>query len=198
MNKKIKLIGLAACLTCCAGLANAQEANNSQERQQHEKRLPREVPNPEKIATLMTNQMKESLQLTDKQYKKIYKLNLKEQKEFFKSMQNSGEQRPPMGGPGMRGGRPPMGGGGEPPMMGEGGFPERVGGGAMMNRESSSADSQKKAAEAKEKKIKKILSPEQYEKWQTEQAAARKKASQRRTPKDGHSSVSPVFDKKVQ
>lgn len=198
MNKKIKLIGLAVCLTCCAGLANAQEANDSQERQQQEKRLPREVPNPEKIATQMTRQMKESLQLTDKQYKKIYKLNLKEQKEFFKSMQNSGERRPPMGGPGMRGGRPPMGGGGEPPMMGEGGFPGRAGGGAMMNRESSFADSQKKAAEAKEKKIKKILSPEQYEKWQTEQATTRKKASQRRAPKDGHSSVSPVFDEKKQ
>lgn len=38
-------------------------------------------------------------------------------------MQNSDDQRPPMGeGPGMRGGRPPMGGG-QPPMMGEGGFP---------------------------------------------------------------------------
>lgn len=196
MRKDKKLIGLAICLMCCTGMVHAQEAPAAQERQQQEKRLPREVPNPEKIATQLTNQMKESLQLTDKQYKKIYKLNLKEQKEHFKSMQNTGEQRPPMGGPGMQGGRPPMGGGGEPPMMGEGGFPGRRGGGPMMNRESNSADSQKKAAEAKEKKIKKILTTEQYEKWQAEQTAARKKASQRRTPKDGHSSVGPVFDGK--
>ena len=69
-----------------------------QERQQYEQRLPHEVPNPEKIATQMTDRMQESLQLTEKQYKKIYKLNLKEQKEHFKAMQNSGEQRPPMGG----------------------------------------------------------------------------------------------------
>ena len=91
-------------------------------------------------------------------------------------MQNSGEQRPPMGGPGMRGGRPPMGGG-EPPMMGEGGFPGGMGERPMMNKEQDSADAQKKAAETKEKKIKKILTTEQYEKWQAQQASARQKHS---------------------
>ncbi len=60
-------------------------------------------------------------------------------------------------------------------MMGEGGFPGRMGGGPMMNRDTNSADSQKKAAETKEKKIKKILTKEQYEKWQAEQNSARKK-----------------------
>lgn len=165
MKRNMKLIGLAACLISCTSLAVAQENPEPQERQQHEQRPPREVPNPEKIATQMTDQMQESLQLTEKQYKKIYKLNLKEQKEHFKAMQNSGEQRPPMGGPGMRGGRPPMGGG-EPPMMGEGGFPGGMGERPMINKEQSSADTQKKAAEAKEKKIKKILTTEQYEKWQ--------------------------------
>lgn len=69
MRKNMKLIGLAVCLTCCAGFINAQEANEPQERQQ-EKRLPREVLNPEKVATQMTNQMNKLLQLTDKQYKK--------------------------------------------------------------------------------------------------------------------------------
>ena len=101
---------------------------------------------------------------------------VKEQKEHFKAMQNSGEQRPPMGGPGMRGGRPPMGGG-EPPMMGEGGFPGGMGERPMMNKEQDSADAQKKAAETKEKKIKKILTTEQYEKWQAQQASARQKHS---------------------
>lgn len=69
MRKNMKLIGLAVCLTCCAGFINAQEANEPQERQQ-EKRLPREVLNPEKVATQMTDQMNKLLQLTDKQYKK--------------------------------------------------------------------------------------------------------------------------------
>lgn len=122
MRKNMKLIGLAVSLTCCAGFINAQEAYEPQERQQQEKHLPRKVLNPEKVAIQMTEQMNKLLQLTDKQYKKIYKLNLKEQKAFFKAMQNSDDYRPPMGeGPGMRGGRPPMGGG-QPPMMGEGGF----------------------------------------------------------------------------
>ena len=104
MRKNMKLTGLAVCLTCCAGFINAQEANELQERQQQEKHLPREVLNPEKVATQMTEQMNKLLQLTDKQYKKIYKLNLKEQKAFFKAMQNSDDYRPPMGeGPGMRG-----------------------------------------------------------------------------------------------
>ena len=150
MRKNMKLIGLAVSLTCCAGFINAQEAYEPQERQQQEKHLPRKVLNPEKVAIQMTEQMNKLLQLTDKQYKKIYKLNLKEQKAFFKAMQNSDDYRPPMGeGPGMRGGRPPMGGG-QPPMM---------------SRDTNSADSQKKAAETKEKKIKKILTKEQYEKW---------------------------------
>ena len=169
MKRNMKLIGLAACLISCTSLAVAQENPEPQERQQHEQRLPREVLNPEKIATQMTDQMQESLQLTEKQYKKIYKLNLKEQKEHFKAMQNSGEQRPPMGGPGM--------GGGEPPMMGEGGFPGGMGERPMMNKEQDSADAQKKAAETKEKKIKKILTTEQYEKWQAQQASARQKHS---------------------
>ncbi|UVO70210.1 hypothetical protein NXW64_03310 [Bacteroides ovatus] len=93
----MKLIGLAVSLTCCAGFIDAQEANEPQERQQQEKHLPREVLNPEKVATQMTEQMNKLLQLTDKQYKKIYKLNLKEQKAFFKAMQNSDDYRPPMG-----------------------------------------------------------------------------------------------------
>ena len=65
----------------------------------------------------------------------------------------------------MRGGRPPMGGS-EPPIMGEGNFPDDMGERPMMNKEQNVEDIQKKAAEAKKKKIKKILTPEQYAKWQ--------------------------------
>lgn len=194
MRKNIKLIALAACLISCTGMLNAQATSEMQERQQHEQRLPREVPNPEKIATQQTDQMKKLLQLTDKQYKKIYKLNLKEQKDRFKAMQSSDSQRSPMGGPRMGGERPPMGEG-EPPMMGGGDFsgPGRMGGGPMMNRNNNSADSQKKSAEAKEKKIKKILTKDQYEKWQAEQLAARKKFSQSRTHRNNKSDASPVL-----
>ena len=90
-----------------------------------------------------------------------------------------------MGGPGMRGGRPPMGGS-EPPIMGEGNLPDDMGERPMMNKEQNVEDIQKKAAEAKKKKIKKILTPEQYAKWQTEQATARQKAPQMRMHKGNH------------
>lgn len=41
-----------------------------------------ELPNPERSAKQLTDKMQEELGLTDKQYKKIYKLNLKEQKKW--------------------------------------------------------------------------------------------------------------------
>lgn len=77
MRKNMKWIGLIVCLLCCAGFANAQEASETQERRQQEKRLPREVLNPEKVAAQMTDQMNKSLQLTDKQYKKNIQVKLK-------------------------------------------------------------------------------------------------------------------------
>ena len=94
---------LAVCLLCGLVCTQAQE----------QEQLPREVPSPEKAARKMTDRMKEELQLTDKQYDKLYKLNLKEQQEHFATMTERGNgQRPSMGGrPGMGGGRPPMEGG---------------------------------------------------------------------------------------
>lgn len=52
----------------------------------------REVPNPEKMAQKETDRLKEALNLTDKQYKKVYKLILKEQRELLENRM----QRPPM------------------------------------------------------------------------------------------------------
>ena len=117
---------LAVCLLCGLVCTQAQE--------QEKKQLPREVPSPEKAARKMTDRMKEELQLTDKQYDKLYKLNLKEQQEHFATMtERENGQRPLMGsrpgrdggrppmeggmGPGMGGGRPPMGAPGERPAM---------------------------------------------------------------------------------
>lgn len=134
---------LAVCLLCGLVCTQAQE--------QEKKQLPREVPSPEKAARKMTDRMKEELQLTDKQYDKLYKLNLKEQQEHFATMTERGNgQRPSMGGrPGMGGGRPPMGAPGERPAM-----------------EKDNVEKMQKAAAKKEKKIRKILTTEQYAKWQ--------------------------------
>ena len=78
---------LAVCLLCGLVCTQAQE--------QEKKQLPREVPSPEKAARKMTDRMKEELQLTDKQYDKLYKLNLKEQQEHFATMTERGNgQRP--------------------------------------------------------------------------------------------------------
>ena len=64
--------------------------------------------------------MDKVLNLTEKQYKKIYKLNLKEEREKLEVLIGRGGKdmnRPPM----REGGRPPMmNGGGQPPMMGGG------------------------------------------------------------------------------
>ena len=46
----------------------------------------KEVPNPEKMAKRRTDEMNELLQLSEKQYKKIYKLYLKQEKEKVERM----------------------------------------------------------------------------------------------------------------
>ena len=65
------------------------------------KQLPREVPSPERVATKMTDEMKRDLQLSEKQYDKIYDLNLKEQKIVFENVLShpalGNEERPQMG-----------------------------------------------------------------------------------------------------
>ena len=154
MKTNFKIIGLIALLAGMPFLLSAQEKNGSS--------LPREVPSPEKMAKRETDEMNKQLQLTEKQYKKIYELNLKEQKKRFSAMQNSERQEPPRGGRpgGMDGRRPPMMGG-EPPMMGGAG-PDRGG----HPRGGDKEEEIQKAMAAKQKKIKKILTTEQYEKWQ--------------------------------
>lgn len=111
-----------------------------------ESRAYREVPNPEKAARKETDRLKAALNLTDKQYKKVYKLLLKEQRELLENRM----QRPPMtDGEGGRGPRPPHGDG-MPPM----GAPKP-----------ESADDLQKRIEKKNKKMKKILTEAQYDQW---------------------------------
>ena len=115
----------------------------------------KELPNPEKAARRMTDEMQKSLGLTDKQYKKVYKLNLKEEKARVEQMTSKGADgnRPPMmsGAPG--GGFPPMGGNGGP------GMPPPSG----------SKNDMRSLMEKKDKQMKKILTEEQYAKWHSEQ-----------------------------
>lgn len=80
-----------------------------------EKVQKKEVPNPEKAAQRRTDEMDKTLNLTEKQYKKIYKLFLKEEKEKVEAMMQRHpggmDGQPPMGG------RPPMGGGMQPQVL---------------------------------------------------------------------------------
>lgn len=149
---------LAVCLLCGLVCTQAQE--------QEKKQLPREVPSPKKVARKMTDRMKEELQLTDKQYDKLYKLNLKEQQEHFATMTERGSgQRPSMGGgPGMGGGRPPMDGGMGPGMGG--GRPPMGAPGERPVMEKDNVEKMQKAVAKKEKKIKKILTAGIIAKWQ--------------------------------
>lgn len=119
-----------------------------------------EIPSPEKIAKQITDEMNTTVQLNDKQYKKVYKLLLKDQRAQQKKQSSSSDNsnRPPMGGPGgdMGEGMPPMGGD-MPPMMGEDS--------SSASSPQEIAEAKKKAEEKKDNKLKKILTAEQFSKW---------------------------------
>lgn len=133
----------------------------------------KELPNPEKAAKRMTDEMQKSLGLTDKQYKKVYKLNLKEEKARVEQMKARGADgnRPPMMGGAPGGGFPPMGGG-----PGGGGFPPMGGNGGpgMPPPSSSGKNDIRSLMEKKDKQMKKILTEEQYAKWHSEQPRPRR------------------------
>lgn len=112
----------------------------------------KEIPNPEKAARKLTDEMNELLRLTEKQYKKVYKLNLKAEKEKIERMTGKnpfGGERPPMF---------PMGG--TPPL---GSFPP--GNGSRPPMPENMQEDMRSRIEKRNKKLKKILTDEQYEKW---------------------------------
>lgn len=139
---------------------------------------------PEKKAEAKADRMQKTVDLSDKQYKKVYRLFLKTEKAKSEDM----SQRPPMGGPG--GMRPPMGGpeGMRPPMgggpgmgHGPGGRPDMLAqhGSTGMREDRPSPDGkdtlqmpelpseeQIEAMQKEDRKLRKILSESQYEKWQ--------------------------------
>ena len=146
------------CLGMCLTLSATDNAYNATHQQ--EKRVARhELPNPQKDAERIATEMKKTLDLSDKQYKKVYKFYLKQQKEIVEEMSSRNNpkngNRPPM--PPQDGNRPPRGG--RPDMeAGDG----RPGGPKMKDGEKSPMQER---IEKEQKQMKKILSDEQYEKW---------------------------------
>ncbi len=153
--RNLKTVLLCIGIACCALQAQAQVAEGGGPG--GGKEMPREVPNPEKMARKEAGCLKQQLGLTGKQYKKVYKLLLKEQRELFENRM----PRPPHGG--AEGMRPPMREGG---MMGGEMF---AGENRMppppMRGEAPDGEDMKKRVEKKNKKMKKILTESQYDKW---------------------------------
>lgn len=132
----------------------------------------KDIPSPEGNARRITEVMRTELGLSEKQYKKVYKIQLEEQKKIFKyrPMPQRGEregleQRPPRGRH-PEGGRPPMAGqfdgrGGERPPM----PPHEMGMDENRPDPEKVAKELDKAAQKRDKKLKKALDKGQYEQW---------------------------------
>lgn len=134
-----------------------------------------QLPSVDEAAQKKADIMNEELALSEKQYKKVLKLfksQIQEERDIMQLSKPDGMPdgfpggRPSGGGPGMGGGRPPMGGPGPqggfggPGMAGE--RPPMGGHGMRMDDEEV-----EKMHEKYDKKLKKILSEEQYSKWRT-------------------------------
>lgn len=170
-----KLFWMAACaaLFICGGTAMAQEADKDMpdRSEKHYKPVPL---SPEKSARQTTDRMDSLLNLTKKQYDKLYKLNLKwaredaENKTAAPRMGGRPEGGPGSGGRGMgqgpRGNRPPEGMERRPPRdFAPSGDRED------MEKQRKKMEKQRKK---REKKLKKILSDEQYARWVEERHPA--------------------------
>ena len=137
----------------------------------------RQVPSPENNAKRITNLMKKELGIDDKQYNKLYKINLQQQKEMFSNRKaggpqgEAGGQRPPRPQGERPEGMPPGGG-----MGGHGGMRPEMG-----NSSSSLTKEQMEKNQAKrEKKIQKILGDEGYKRWKEVEKAERERMMKER------------------
>lgn len=152
-------------------------------------------PDNEEAAKRMTEEMQRTLQLTDKQYKKVYKANLKWLDAQSEARSEAADEAPQMGRPTFPDGDNGPGGfgpGNRPEGFGRGQRPEGMPSGerpALSARPDRSKDStlraQRPAAPVEtealtkartkwETKLKKTLSSEQYEQWQKQQAEAKR------------------------
>ena len=133
----------------------------------------RPMPTVDEIAQQRADVMNQELTLSEKQYKKIlkyFKAQVEKEREIMQAgkpqgmpegfpgggRHDFGGGRPPMGGTGPQGGFPGSGpgmSGGRPPMGGPG--------------MAASDEEMEKYYEKQDKKLKKILTAEQYGKWRT-------------------------------
>ena len=121
----------------------------------------KEIRTPEEIAKIKTERLQKEVILDDKQFKKIYKIYLKEEQAKQQAME--GNMMPPPGGfPG--GGRPPQGGG---PGMGHGTPPHAMSGDMAVPTVGGKAIDSDEYIDSREKKFRKILTPEQYERFRS-------------------------------
>ena len=144
-----------------------------------------EQRDPAQIAQEQTDRLDKLVQLTPKQYKKIYKFNKRQSEQLKREMENMMPQGRPEGFPGgMGGNRPerPMGQG-RPDGMGPGGMgpggPGGMGPGGPGGRPRGNGEfrpgprggaMQELMEEQQQKRIKKyykILTEEQFQKWQS-------------------------------
>lgn len=139
---------------------------------------------PEKQARRTTARMDSLLGLTEKQRAKLYTLHLKEERRKAKAQSGSAavppgrDGRGPGGGPGFGGGNPPsgapgMGAGNHGNPLPEGDFGQRPPRDFAPSADTIEAMEKQRAKEEKrrkklEKKIRKILTEEQYARWQEE------------------------------
>jgi hypothetical protein len=187
-TRKYFVLSLLGAALCTTPNLSAQEAGQGPQSEQGTHQLPQSA---EKIARHQARAMQKAVNLDEKQYDKIYKLYLKEENQRRKQMtsQGGGQGMPqggrPQGGPGgggpmgggpggggmggpggggMMGGGPGMGGG----QPGGGMGPQGMGGGRPQMSQND-AKTLEKQRQKREKKIKKILTSEQYEQWISQQ-----------------------------
>ena len=161
-----KVILFAAALLISFAAANAQEQSPQDMKGE---RPQRQQLKPKERAKANADSLNALVQLDEKQYKKVYKIFLEEANSMSDLFPNrGGGQRPPMGGgrpggfSGGGGGRAPMGGyngggGGRPPM----GLGQMMGG--PNGQMKSIPEKIKEIQEKREKKLKKVLTEEQYQ-----------------------------------
>lgn len=184
------------CMAVCAVLLGGGNVMTAQTPDmgmpgQSEGQFTHEYVSPEETARKTTDHMNAVLGLSEKQYKKLYKQNLKWAREDAEN--NS--PKPPMGD--RRGGRPDFGNGGGP--GGPGGFGQGPGGGrppqgmggrppqGMDNaqRDMSPEELQKKMEkqrQKRDKKLRKLLTEEQYARWTEELQKTKPGAPENRPP----------------
>jgi hypothetical protein len=131
-----------------------------------------EQKDPALMAQEETDRLDRLVGLSERQYKKIYKFNKRQYKALQRDMENARPQGFPEGmgpgGPGFGGGRPEGMGpggpggprGGQRPEMGQG-RPPMMGGSPELMQE---------FRVKQEKKYRQVLTPEQFQKWESFQA----------------------------